>query len=148
MLGAVRPEDWNLPLFVHVAGAMVLVGALVVVAVASGAALRRSEGAAGLTRLALRTLLLAVIPSFLVMRVAAEWVTSVEDAGDAGWVGFGYGAADGGLLLTVVATVLAWRAARRGDGTPGAAGRAVFVLAVLLLILYAVTIWVMTVKPS
>ena len=32
MIAAVRPDSWNLPLLAHVAGAMVLVGALVLVA--------------------------------------------------------------------------------------------------------------------
>ena len=27
LLAAIRPDDWNIPLFVHVLGAMVLVGA-------------------------------------------------------------------------------------------------------------------------
>ena len=29
MLAAIRPDSWNYPLFIHVLGAMVLVGALV-----------------------------------------------------------------------------------------------------------------------
>ena len=40
-LATIRPDDWNMPLFVHVAGAMLLVGSLVVVAVLSAGALRR-----------------------------------------------------------------------------------------------------------
>ena len=32
ILAAIRPDDWNLALFVHILGAMVLVGSLVLVA--------------------------------------------------------------------------------------------------------------------
>lgn len=34
MLAVVRPDSWNLPLFLHVLGAMVLVGTLATAAVA------------------------------------------------------------------------------------------------------------------
>ena len=30
MLASIRPDSWNLPLFVHVLGAMILVGGLLV----------------------------------------------------------------------------------------------------------------------
>ena len=51
--------------------------------------------------------------------------------------------ADGGLLLTLIAIGLAWRASRRGTS-----GRAVLVLAAVLLIAFAVAIWAMTTKPT
>jgi hypothetical protein len=146
MLAIVRPDGWNLPLLVHVAGAMLLVGALVVVAAASAGALRR-DGAV-LSRLSFRTLLLGVLPSYVVMRGGAEWIASEEAIGDPGWVGIGYATADGGLLLTIIATVLAWRAARRGSDGPGGSGRAVVVLSALLILAYVVAIWAMTAKPD
>jgi hypothetical protein len=149
MLAIVRPDGWNLPLLVHVAGAMLLVGALVVALAVTAGALRRADDAAVLTRLAYRTLLLGVLPAYLVMRVGAEWVASEEAVGDdAAWIGIGYGTADGGLLITVIATVLAWQAARRGAAGPGGAGRAVLVLSALLIVAYAVAIWSMTAKPA
>jgi hypothetical protein len=148
MLAAIRPDDWNLPLLVHVAGAMLLVGALVVVAAAMGAALRRGDGAAVLTRLGFRALLLGVLPAYVVMRGAAEWVASKEDVPDADWVGIGYSTADGGLLLALIATVLAWRATRRGAEGPGGPGRAVVVLSAVLLVAYVVAVWAMTAKPT
>jgi hypothetical protein len=148
MVAAVRPDAWDLPLIVHVAGAMLLVGALVVVLVLAGAAMRRREGAAVLTRLAFRGLVLGVLPGYVVMRVGAEWVASEEGVGDPAWIGIGYSTADGGLLLAVVATVLAWRASRRGDAGPGGLGRAVVGLSAFLLVAYVVAIWAMTTKPS
>jgi hypothetical protein len=148
MFALIRPDSWDLPLFVHVAGAMLLVGALVVVLAVSAAALHRGDGAAVLTRLAFRGLVLGVLPAYVVMRVGAEWVASKESLDDPTWIGIGYGAADGGLLLAVVAAVLAWRAARRGAAGPGGLGRAVVVLSALLLVAYVVALWAMTTKPS
>jgi hypothetical protein len=148
MLAIARPDSWNLPLFVHVAGAMLLVGALVVVLVASAGALRRGDGTAALARLSFRSLLLGVLPAYIVMRIGAEWIASEEAVGDPTWVGIGYATSDGGLLLTIVAIVLAWRAARRGADGPGGMGRAVVVLAGLLLLAFLVAVWAMTAKPS
>ena len=149
MVAVVRPDAWNLPLFVHVAGAMLLVGALVVVAVAMAAALRRGDGVAVLTRLAFRTLLIGVIPSYLLMRVGAEWIASEENIPDElDWVGIGYIVADLGLLLTLIATVLAWRSARRGADGPGGMGRAALVLTAVLIVAYGVALWAMAAKPA
>jgi hypothetical protein len=83
------------------------------------------------------------------MRVGAEWIASKEDVpDDVNWIGIGYMVSDGGLLLTIIAAVLAWRAARRGAAGPGGMGRAVFVLSAVLVVAYAVAIWAMTAKPG
>ena len=148
MLAIIRPDSWSLPLLVHVGGAMLLVGSLVVVAAVSAGALRRGDDAAVLTRLAFRGLLIGVLPAYVVMRGGAEWIASEEAVGDPTWVGIGYGVGDGGLLLAIIATVLAWRATRRGAAGPGGSGRAVLVLAVLLIAAYALAIWAMTAKPT
>jgi hypothetical protein len=148
MLAAVRAGEVNVPLFVHVAGAMLLVGALVVVLALGGASLRRGDGTAALTRLAYRGLLIGVLPSYLVMRVGAEWIASEQEWGEPAWIGIGYSTADGGLLLAIIATVVAWRAAKRGDAGPGGLGRAVVVLCAVLLVAYLVAIWAMTTKPA
>ena len=149
MVAIVRPDSWNLPLFVHVAGAMLLVGALVVVTVAMAAALRRGDGVEVLTRLAFRALLIGVIPAYVLMRAGAEWIASEENIPDElDWVGIGYIVADLGLLLTLITAVLAWRAARRGADGPGGAGRAAFVLAAVLIVAYGVALWAMATKPA
>ena len=67
LLASIRPDDWNLPLFLHILGAMVLVGSLVLVV---------TSIAADNLRLGFRTLWIAVIPSWIVMRVAAQWIAS------------------------------------------------------------------------
>ncbi|HWT22362.1 MAG TPA: hypothetical protein VN213_02530 [Solirubrobacteraceae bacterium] len=149
MTAAIRPEAWNFPLFLHVAGAMLLVGGLVVVVATTAGALRRADGSEALTWLAFRTLLVGVLPAYILMRAGAEWIASEEDVSrDADWIGIGYAVADGGLLLTIIAAVLAWRATRRGGAGPGGLGRGVLVLTAVLIVAYGVAIWAMAAKPG
>ena len=149
MFAAIRADQFDFPLFLHVAGAMLLVGALAVVVATTAVALRDGDGVEVLTRLAFRTLLIGVIPAYVLMRVGAEWIASEEGVpDDLAWIGIGYGIADGGLLLTLIAVLLAWRATRRGATGPGGLGRAVFVLAALLVLAYGVAIWAMATKPA
>ena len=143
MLAIVRPDAWNLPLFVHVLGAVALVGTLVVVVAASAGAARGGDGTAVLSRISFRTLLIGVLPSYIVMRVGAEWIASESAVGDPAWIGIGYITSDAGLLLLLIAIGLAWRASRRGT-----AARAVTVLAAVLVVAFAVAIWAMTTKPD
>ena len=148
---AVRPDSWNFPLFLHVLGAMVLVGLLaaaVVVLVVS----RREDDRTASVRLAFRTLLIGAIPAYLVMRVGAEWIASKEHLEDsnASWIGIGYSVADLGLLLLIVLNVLAglaYRRARRG-GTPRALVSWTTGLTLLLIVAYGVALWAMSTKPA
>jgi hypothetical protein len=144
VLAATRPDDWNLPLFLHVLGAMVLVGALVLVAVAL------ASDRDGALRLAFRTLLIAVIPSWIVMRVSAQWIADEEGLVDAdpvpAWVDIGFITSEGSFLLLIAATVCAGIAARRARG--GGLRTAVIVLVTISLAAYIVAIWAMSTKPS
>ena len=149
MTAAIRPDSWNLPLLLHVAGAMVLVGALAT-ALAALVISRRGD-AASLTRLGYRTLLLAALPAFVVMRAAAEWVRSEEDVSDdAGWLGIGYMVSDAGLLILIAATVVAGIGVRRLSRGADAGGLALVatVLLSIALVGYAVAVWAMTTKPE
>ncbi len=152
IVAALRPAEWNLPLFLHVAGAMLLVGSLVLVAGALVAAGRSDPpGAAVLTRLGFRALLLGAIPSYLLMRAGAEVVRSEENVGEPAWVNIGYITSDLGLLLVVVAAVLsglASRRLRRDASSRPALGSIAAGLAVLVLVMYVFAIWAMTAKPS
>jgi hypothetical protein len=155
VLAAIRPDDVNFPLLLHVLGAMLLLGTLFTVAVAVVAGWRRNDAAdaVALQRFALRTLLIGVFPSFLLMRIAAQWVYEEQGWGDAeeepGWLGVGYITGDIGGLLVLISLVLSgiglWRL-RRGGG--GGLAKAVGVISVLLLVAYLVAVWAMTTKPD
>jgi uncharacterized membrane protein YkgB len=149
----IRPDGWNFPLFLHVAGAM-LVTASLVVAVAALALAWRAEGEerAAITRFGFRTLLIAGIPSYFLMHGAAEWIVSRENIpsdNEPGWVGLGYGMADIGGILMLLATILAWLGARRLRSGGGAGlAKSATVLATLVVAMFVVAIWAMTTKPS
>ena len=151
VLAAIRPDDWNLPLFLHVLGAFVLMGSLVLVVVSLAGAGRAGSGPA--LRLGYRSLLLAALPAWLVMRVAGQWIASKENLDDEppGWLDIGFLTSESSLLALIAATVCAGIAARRveranGEG-PGLA-RAATVLAAIALLAYLVAVWAMTTKPS
>lgn len=156
MTAIVRPDDWNLALFVHILGAMVVVGALALALVYLSAAWR-GESAESL-RAGFKALLYGAIPGYIVMRGSAQWVYSKEHLGDApsdpSWIGIGFGVADGGLLLLLIATIVTGVASRRavaaGDGSVAAPSMGVRVAAVLcgvMVLAYVVAIWAMTTKP-
>jgi hypothetical protein len=155
MLAAIRPDDVNVPLFIHVLGAMLLVGTLLTVALTIGLGGRRAAGAdaAALTRLGLRVVLVGVLPSWILMRVGAQWTESAEnlpeELEDSTWIGIGYTTADLGALLILVSIVLAVIGLRklRSGGGIGLA-RVIGILAWVLLAAYLVAVWAMSAKPD
>lgn len=113
MLALIRPDAWNLPLFLHVLGATILFGTVGVIAVA-GFAIRRADGhELLLARVAQRTFMLGAIPAFILMRVAAQWIDNKEfpNGNEPGWVGVGFIVSDAGAALLIVVGILL--AARR-----------------------------------
>jgi hypothetical protein len=151
LLAAIRPDEWNLPLFLHLIGAMVLVGALVLVVTSLAGA--RPGGSVAAVRLGYRSLLLVALPAWLVTRVSAQWLASEENVDDdpPAWVDLGSTTTDTTFVLLVAATVCAGLAVRRvGREGGGGAGlqRAAVVLVGLSLVAYVVVIWAMATKPS
>jgi hypothetical protein len=142
-----RPDSWNVPLLLHVAGAAVLFGAVAAAAVSTLAADRVAQPEF-MRRLAFRSLLLVGLPAYIVMRVGAEWLYSkgfdeLED--DPAWLSIGYIVADVGLLVFLLALVLAGVAMwKRNSGVAKAAG----VLSILLLVAMIVAVWAMGAKPD
>ena len=147
----IRPHSWDLPLFFHIAGALALIAALVagfcVLVVAW-----RSDGdtRTRLSSIGFRTLLYAAIPSYLVMRIAAQLVVSKEHLDDstAEWLNLAYPFTDGAGALLLIATILTGlgaRRQRRGGGFGLAA--AATVLTGIALVSLVVVIWAMTTKP-
>jgi hypothetical protein len=142
VLAAIRPDDWNLALFVHILGAMALVGALALVVVALA---ERNM------RLGYRSLLLGVLPGWIVMRGGAQWIAEKEKVDDLdpvpSWVDIGYSVSDPMLLLIIIATVCAGLAARRQRQGGPLRGTAL-VLTVIMLVAAFVAVWAMSTKPT
>jgi hypothetical protein len=151
-LAIIRPDEWELPLFLHVLGALAMTGALALTAAVLFSAWR-SRSAASL-RLAMRSLLLGVIPSFLVLRVSAEWLADEEGYADLdeppAWIDIGYIVGDAGFLPVVVSGVLGWVALRkvRAGGDAPRAVRIAALLIALALVLNLFALWAMTTKPT
>jgi hypothetical protein len=146
MLAVLQPDSGNLPLFLHVLGAAVLFGATATVAIAGLAGLRLKDHAPLLSRLAFRTWLLAVVPSWILMRVTAEWILGKEFPDKApGWVDVGFTVSEGGGLLLLVLGAIAWRSARR-EGT-GRAATVVPWLASIVVLALGVAVFAMSAKP-
>ena len=140
MLALVRPDSWNFPLFLHVLGAAVLVGAI-------GATLIIAIRAPALRRLLVRTIGFLVVPAWVLMRVAGGWLESREDiSGSPAWLGVGFTVGDGGLVLLVVTALIAWWGLRRPERRWPV--RAVTVISSVYLIALFVAMWAMTTKPD
>jgi hypothetical protein len=148
-LAVVRPDDWNFPLFLHVLGAMVLVGATLTAA----SALAFARGDAAILRLGYWTLLAVGLPSYVLMWAAAHWIYSKEGLDDSpvdsAWTTIGFIVAEGGAALFVAALITGGIGVRR---LPAGGGqgllKATLVLSVVLLAALIVAAWAMAGKPD
>ena len=157
MLAAIRPDSWNYALFLHVLGAMVLVGALVTAVTAQLLGWKRSVAGESLTyaRLSFRTLLIVGIPAWFAMRIGAEWIYSKEGwskvPSEPSWLGVGYITADLGGILLLVSAILAGFGSRRlarTDGGVSNLSRSAGILAIIALVAYLVAVWAMSAKAN
>jgi hypothetical protein len=156
MLAAIRPTDWDFPLFLHVLGATVLVGGLITAVALQVSAWRQREPGelTAFSRGGFWALLTVALPGWVVMRVGAEWIYSEEGYtgdNDPTWLGIGFLAADLGfivLLVTILLAGLGVRRLRRPGASANVLGRIATPLATVLLVLYLVAVWAMTAKPS
>jgi hypothetical protein len=126
-----------LPLFLHVIGAMTLVGAVFAVIIATAAAWRRPDAPA-LRRVAWLSLIAVAIPSYVVMRGAAQWIYSKEGwsgDNDPTWLGIGFAVADAGLLLLIASAAIAYWWKRSSKPL---AGRILLGLSSVYLVLLAI----------
>ena len=151
VLGDIRPDSWNFPLFLHVVGAMILVGA---VTAAVGTLLLTPGGGgdpAGQRRFAFRVLLFVGLPAYIVIRIGADWMYDKvfgdlpDDVEEPAWVGIGYITADLGLLMFLIALACAGFASRRSSA---GLGKAAGVLSAILLVGWVIAIWAMGAKPN
>jgi hypothetical protein len=149
-LAVIRPDSWNLALFLHIAGAMVLVGALTLSSVSLISALR--SGSAALIRLGYMSLFYAALPGYIVFRIGAVWIADKEGLTDSNleWVGIGYGVSDVGFLFILISLIvggISVRRMRRGGQPSITSARIVAALVSLVLVGYLFAVWAMTTKP-
>jgi uncharacterized membrane protein len=146
-LAAIRPHDWDIALFLHVLGAMVATGGLILALVYLTLAWRGQSP--GLFRYGFRALLFGAVPGYVVMRVAAQWIVSKEglEDSDHSWIGIGFAVGDLGLLFLLIATITAGVSSRRNADGSAAAIRVSTVATAVLLVAYVIAVWAMTTKP-
>ena len=144
-----RPDAISIAVFVHVLGAMVLVGGVLTAAAASLIGWRDESMA--LRRFSYRTLLTVALPAWFVMFGGALWAASKEhlDDADLTWLDIGHAAAEGGGILLIIALILGGIGLRK-SATGGGGGllKASTVIATFLVALYILAIWAMGAKPA
>jgi hypothetical protein len=133
------------PLFLHVLGATLLFGALLAVTTLGFASIRIVEHGPLLRRLAFTVMLAGVWPSYILMRVGAQWVLSHEglDENTPGWVDVGFLVSDVGIVVLLVLTLLGWLGLRRPRVGMWFAG-----LAAIYLVALGVAVFAMSAKPG
>lgn len=149
VLAATRPTDWNLPLFVHVLGAAVLVSGLFT----GAGALALARGQERLLRVGYWSLVAVGLPGLVLMRIGAEWIYSKEGWDDVedepAWLGIGWVTADlGGLLFLLSLGIGGVGVYRLRSGKGGALLKVTLVLSLILLAAYVVAAWAMAGKPD
>jgi hypothetical protein len=154
VLAAIRPDDWNFPLLLHVLGASLLVGGLT--AAVTSFWLGWSRDSVTLSRLGFRSLLFVAFPAWWLMRIPGQWIASKEgfdgDSEEPAWLGIGYITAEAGgllILISLVLTGIGVRRLRRAEAPrPSLAVRIGTVLVTIVLAAYLVAVWAMTAKPD
>ena len=150
VVAAIRPDDVNVALLVHVAGAMILVGSLVTAAAALVGGWRETTVTS--LRLGYFTLLFAALPGWIIMRIGAQWTVSAENLPDdftPAWLNIGYTMAEFGGALLLLALILGGIGVRRLRSGGGAGLlKASTVIALILIAAYVVAVWAMAGKPS
>jgi hypothetical protein len=147
VLASIRPDSWNFPLLLHIAGAAVFFGALTVGTVAQLTATKVAQPEF-LQRVAFRTLLIVGLPAYIVFRVGAQWIYDKEfgdSSDDPTWIGIGFMVSDIGAIVFLVALVLAGIASRKSKF---GLGKASGVLSALILVGLVIAVWAMGAKPD
>ena len=108
MLALIRPDSWNLPLFLHILGATLLFGTTATVAIVGFAGRTKPDYNPLLARVAQRTFMLGIVPAYILMRVGAQWIDSKEfpNGDEPGWVGVGFIVSDAGVILLLIVGIL------------------------------------------
>lgn len=153
MLAAIRPPGQDFPVLLHIVGATIVFGALL----ASASSLAFARGEVRLLRVGYFSLLFVALPGWILMRLSGEWIYRKQgwndlphQLKDATWLRIGFGVADYGGLLFLVALVLGGIAVVRLRNGKGGAGllNATMVIALVLAVAYVGAVWAMTGKPG
>jgi hypothetical protein len=151
VIAILQRDSGNLPLLVHVVGAMILVGGLV----AGASALAFARGDARMLRLGFWALMLVAFPGWVIMRLGAQWIYSNEGWSKLPsdlvptWIGIGFALADiGGFVLVITLIVGGIGVRRLKAGKSARLLKAVLVLSCVLLAAYVVAVWAMAGKPG
>ena len=153
MLAAIRPAGQDFPVLLHIVGATIVFGALL----ASASSLALARGQIRLLRVGYFSLLLVALPGWILMRLSGEWIyrkqgwdSLPDQLKDTTWLRIGFGVADYGGILFLVALVLGGIALRRlRDGKSGTGLlRATMAIALVIAVAFVVAVWAMTGKPS
>ena len=152
VLAVVRPDEWNLPLFVHVLGAMIVVGGLA----AGTSALAFAHRDTAMLRLGYWSLLAVTLPGWIMMRVGAQWTYSEEGLEDfyetvdePTWLGIGWIVGDlGGIVLLLSLIIGGVGVYRLRAGKGAGLLKVTLVLALLLLAACLIAAWAMSGKPD
>ena len=146
MLALVRPDSWNLPLFLHVLGATVTFGTTATVAILAFAGSRAGDRALWLRGLSFKIGVFVLVPAWFLLRIPAQWIDSKEfPSNEPGWVGVGYPVTEGGALLIIVMLILAWLGRRKLESR---AASIVPWLATVYLVALGVAWFAMSAKPG
>jgi hypothetical protein len=150
-VGVLRPNGWDLPLFLHVLGATALFGTTLTAAVLGIAAVRGREFSPLFSRLAFRTTLFGVVPAWILARLAGQWILNREKdqipgLDNKGWVGVGFAVTDFGVIVILALLLLSFLSARRSGR--GGIATAFAVLAPVYLVALAVAWFAMSAKPG
>ncbi|MGH2923427.1 MAG: hypothetical protein ACRDKH_05295 [Solirubrobacterales bacterium] len=147
-LAAIRPNEWELPLFLHVLSALVLIGAVVLALLALMGIWRGGPGAWRYTYL---TISWVALPAWIVLRLTSEWILDKEGLQDAEleWIDIGFSIAEPTFLLLIIAAVIARvKKGQAEDGAaPGWGGRIATGLVSTCLLGLLFALWAMTTKP-
>ena len=143
----VRPDSWNLPLFLHVLGATLTFGTTATVTILAFAGRSAaSERALWLRGLAFKIGFFVLVPAWILLRIPAQTIDNKEfPHHEPGWVGVGYPVTEGGALLIILMLVLGWISRRKRDSRAAAV---VPWLATLFLVALGVAWFAMSAKPG
>jgi uncharacterized cupredoxin-like copper-binding protein len=153
MLAAIRPAGQDFPVLLHIVGATIVFGALL----ASAGSLALARGRVRLFRIGYFALLFVALPGWILMRLSGEWIyrkqgwNDVPDQlQDPTWLRIGFGVADWGGLLFLLALIVGGVAVLRLRSGKSGAGllKVTMSIAVVLAIGYVGAVWAMTGKPN